>query len=177
MECEAHHSTTWFLWLFSPIMDILHFSSTLKWSGERACSVLSETLKNLFLTKQSLFFILATTAISRTNAMAPLIMEVHIISVFIQNLVPNFFLFFFLRSSLQKKINNNFKDVYAKRSGVSEENSELGFKLRVSNVGSPACDNNIWVIEEWVTIIFLYLFELVSRRSLWAKRRKKIRII
>ncbi len=29
----------------------------------------------------------------------------------------------------------------------------LGFKLWVSNVGSPACDNNIWVIKEWVTII------------------------
>ncbi len=41
----------------------------------------------------------------------------------------------------------------------------LGFKLRVSNDGSPACDNNIcpacdnnvWVIREWVTIIFTWV--------------------
>ncbi len=26
--------------------------------------------------------------------------------------------------------------------------------LRVSNVGSPVCDNKVWVIKEWVTIIF-----------------------
>ncbi len=31
------------------------------------------------------------------------------------------------------------------------------FKLRVSNVGSPACDNNVWVIKEWVTIIFIWV--------------------
>ncbi len=33
----------------------------------------------------------------------------------------------------------------------------FGFKLRVSNVGSPACDNNVWVINEWVTIIFTWV--------------------
>ncbi len=33
----------------------------------------------------------------------------------------------------------------------------LVFKLRVSNVGSPACDNNVWVIKKWVTIIFTWV--------------------
>ncbi len=33
----------------------------------------------------------------------------------------------------------------------------LEFKLRVSNVGSPVCDNNVWVIKEWVTIIFTWV--------------------
>ncbi len=44
----------------------------------------------------------------------------------------------------------------------------LGFKLRVSNVGSPACDNNVWVkrihhswavfVVDDVTVYFLSLF-------------------
>ncbi len=33
----------------------------------------------------------------------------------------------------------------------------LRFKLRVSNVGNPACDNKVWVIKEWVTIIFTWV--------------------
>ncbi len=36
------------------------------------------------------------------------------------------------------------KSLYSKRNQKS-----LGFKLRVSNVGSPACDNNVWVIKKW----------------------------
>ncbi len=28
----------------------------------------------------------------------------------------------------------------------------LGFKLRVSNVDNSVCDNNIWLIEEWLKI-------------------------
>ncbi len=33
----------------------------------------------------------------------------------------------------------------------------LEFKLKVSNVGSPVCDNNVWVIKEWITIIFTWV--------------------
>ncbi len=50
----------------------------------------------------------------------------------------------------------------------------LGFKIRVSNVGSPACDN-VWVIKEWVTIIFTR-FKLVSRCSFWAECYKNYRL-
>ncbi len=34
---------------------------------------------------------------------------------------------------------------------------QLRFKLKVSNVGGPPCDNNVWVIREWVTIIFTWV--------------------
>ncbi len=43
----------------------------------------------------------------------------------------------------------------------------LGFKLRVSNVGSPACNNNVWVIKEWVTIRLLRLTAQNYVRSHW----------
>ncbi len=51
----------------------------------------------------------------------------------------------------------------------------LEFKLRVSNVGSPACDNNVWVIKEWLTII-LHGFKFASRCSFWAECYKNYRL-
>ncbi len=48
---------------------------------------------------------------------------------------------------------------WMKKSSVNTDNTVtvLGFKLRVSIVGSPVCDNNVSVIEELVTIIFTWV--------------------
>ncbi len=56
--------------------------------GERACSVLSETLKIPFSTNRSIFFILVSTAISRIEDVDPLIVKVHIMIFVARCLLP-----------------------------------------------------------------------------------------